>query len=215
MTETLTVADLLEQVQGYGAWAVIRRKAAPTAGLVGGTPHEVESLLDIPLESGIPEPGRSADRLVAVPFRQVRERGFEVIDDDAPLTVVDIEAEHEVDVSDLLAALPDVPVEFSDRGGFEITDADYEEIVETIIRDEIGQGEGANLVIGRHYRAVERRYYQAVAYGQCTSLDSGVGNLIGEENAAAASVKDDEIAAFGNHIEVAGRHHRCGGYSGG
>ena len=55
MTETPTVADLLEQIQGYGAWAVIRRKAAPTAGLVGGTPHEVASLLDIPLETGIPE----------------------------------------------------------------------------------------------------------------------------------------------------------------
>ena len=41
MTATPAVADLLEQIQGYGAWAVIRRKAAPTAGLVGGTPHEV------------------------------------------------------------------------------------------------------------------------------------------------------------------------------
>lgn len=47
MTENPTVTDLLEQIQGYGAWAVIRRKAAPTAGLIGGTPHEVASLLDI------------------------------------------------------------------------------------------------------------------------------------------------------------------------
>ena len=154
MTEAPAVADLLEQIQGYGAWAVIRRKAAPTAGLVGGTPHEVASLLDIPLEAGAPEPGRSADRLVAVPFRQVRERGFAAIDDGAPLTVVDIEAEHEVSVADLLAALPDVPVELADRGGFATSDADYGEMVEAIIRDEIGQGEGANLVIGRHYRAV-------------------------------------------------------------
>src|SRR5918994_568827 len=154
MTQTPTVRDLLEQVQGHGAWAVIQRKAAPTAGLVGGTPHEVASLLDIPLETGAPAPGRSADRLVAVPFRQVRERGFAAVDDGTPLTVVDIEAEHEVLVDDLLAALPDVPVEFADRGGFSTSDADYGEVVEAIIRDEIGQGEGANLVIGRHYRAV-------------------------------------------------------------
>ena len=154
MTSTPSVTDLLEQIQGHGAWAVIRRKAAPTAGLVGGTPHEVASLLDIPLEVGAPEPGRSADRLVAVPFRQVRERGFAAIDDGTPLTVVDIEAEHEVSVDDLLAALPDVPVEFADRGGFATSDADYADMVEAIIRDEIGQGEGANLVIGRHYRAV-------------------------------------------------------------
>lgn len=154
MTEKPAVTDLLEQIQGYGAWAVIRRKAAPTAGLVGGTPHEVASLLDIPLETGAPEPGRSADRLVAVPFRQVAERGFAAIDDGAPLTVVDIEAEHEVSVDDLLAALPDVPVELADRGGFATDDDDYGRVVESIIRDEIGQGEGANLVIGRHYRAV-------------------------------------------------------------
>ncbi len=154
MTETPAVLDLLEQIQGFGAWAVIRRKAAPTVGLVGGTPHEVASLLDIPLETGIPEPGRSADRLVAVPFRQVAERGFAAIDDGAPLTVVDIEVEHEVSVEELLAALPDVPIDFADRGGFGTDDGAYEDIVEAIIRDEIGQGEGANLVVGRHYRAV-------------------------------------------------------------
>lgn len=154
MTEQPTVRDLLEQVQGHGAWAVIRRKASPTAGLVGGTPHEVASLLDIPLEDGVPEPGRSADRLVVVPFRQVRERGFDAIDDGAPLTVVDVEVEHEVAVEELLEALPDEPVEFADRGGFGIDDEAYGEIVDRIIRDEIGQGEGANLVIGRHYRAV-------------------------------------------------------------
>ena len=114
----------------------------------------MESLLDIPLEEGPPEPGRSADRLVAVPFRQIAERGFEVIDDGTPLVVVDIETEHEVAVADLLAALPDVPIELADRGGFEVGDDDYAAIVEQIITDEIGHGEGANLVIGRHYRAV-------------------------------------------------------------
>lgn len=154
MTAATDVRTLLEQVQGQQAWAVIRRKAAPTAGIVGGTRSEVDSILDIPLEDGVPEPGRSADRLVAVPFRQIAERGFDVIDDGTPLVVVDITEEHEVGVDDLIAALPDVPVEFADRGGFVIDDDDYATIVERIIKDEIGQGEGANLVIGRHYRAV-------------------------------------------------------------
>lgn len=154
MTAAADVRALLEQVQGQEAWAVIRRKAARTAGIVGGTRSEVDSILDIPLEEGLPEPGRSADRLVAVPFRQIAERGFDVIDDGTPLVVVDITEEHEVGVDDLIAALPDVPVEFADRGGFDVDDDDYATIVERIISDEIGQGEGANLVIGRHYRAV-------------------------------------------------------------
>ena len=50
-------------------------------------------------------------------------------------------------------AIDDTGVEFADRGGFETDDEEYGKLVEAIIRDEIGQGEGANLVIGRHYRA--------------------------------------------------------------
>ena len=38
-------------------------------------------------------------------------------------------------------------------GGFDTGDEEYGKLVEAIIQDEIGQGEGANLVIGRHYRA--------------------------------------------------------------
>jgi phenazine biosynthesis protein phzE len=153
-TPTPDVRALLADIQGHEAWAVIRRKAAPTVGLVGGSRSEVDSIMDIPVETGAPGPGRSVDRLVAVPYRQIAERGFEAIDDGTPLVVVDIEAEHEVGVDELLEVLPDVEVELADRGGFVLDDAEYGEVVERIIRDEIGQGEGANLVIGRHYRAV-------------------------------------------------------------
>ena len=39
------------------------------------------------------------------------------------------------------------------RGAFDTDDQEYGKLVASIISDEIGQGEGANLVIGRHYRA--------------------------------------------------------------
>ena len=57
------------------------------------------------------------------------------------------------DSDETLAAIADDGIEFLDRGGFESDDEGYAALVEAIIRDEIGQGEGANLVIGRHYRA--------------------------------------------------------------
>jgi phenazine biosynthesis protein phzE len=50
-------------------------------------------------------------------------------------------------------AIDDVGVELADPGGFDVDDTAYAELVAAIIRDEIGQGEGANLVVGRHYRA--------------------------------------------------------------
>src|SRR5690349_6065943 len=160
---TVDVAAALEQIQGHEAWAVIRRKAEPTAGLIGGSRSEVATTLDIPLETGVPEAGRSADRLVAVPFRAVRERGFEAIDDGTPMVVMNVETEIEVPVEDLITALPQRNIDFTDRGGFATDDAAYADIVRQIIDDEIGNGEGANLVIGRHYRAEVKGWDAEVA----------------------------------------------------
>ena len=149
--------DAIAALQGHEAWAIIRRSTRAgdreTVGLVGGRRRVVESLLDIPLEDGAPEDGHIADRLVAVPFRQVRERGFEAHDDGTPLVVVDVETELEFTVDEVIDAIDDTGVDLADRGGFDIDDTAYADLVAAIIRDEIGQGEGANLVIGRHYRA--------------------------------------------------------------
>src|SRR3954454_14050558 len=153
MSTSLDPTTALSALQGHEAWAVIRLRDSSTVTLVGGSRSEVERLTDVPLSVGAPEDGRRFDRLLAIPFRQVRERGFEAHDDGTPLTVVDIELELDVPLSDLLTALPDEPVTFSDRGGFETDDEQYGAVVEAIISDEIGNGEGANLVVGRHYRA--------------------------------------------------------------
>ncbi|MFC6287203.1 anthranilate synthase family protein [Nocardioides sp. GCM10027113] len=157
MTATPDARTAIAAIQEHEAWAIIRRSTRAgdrdTVGVVGGARREVESLLDVPLESGVPEPGHIADRLLAVPFRQVRERGFEAHDDGTPLVVVDVETELEFTVAEVIDAIDDTGIEFADRGGFDTSDEEYAKVVEAIIRDEIGQGEGANLVVGRHYRA--------------------------------------------------------------
>ncbi len=147
------VRAVLDALVGHEAWAAIRLRDSATVTLVGGTRSELASLSDVPLEDGPPEDGRRFDRLLAIPFRQVRERGFEAHDDGTPLVAVDIASETEVPLGDLLAALPDGEVTFSDRGGFDSSDEEYAVVVESIIEEEIGNGEGANLVVGRHYRA--------------------------------------------------------------
>ncbi|HET8605136.1 MAG TPA: chorismate-binding protein [Marmoricola sp.] len=152
MTET-AARNALARLAEHEAWAVIRLRDSDTVTLVGGSLHHLDRLADIPLEQGVPEPGRRFDRLVAVPFRQVRERGFTAYDDRTPLAVVDIETELEVPLEELLAALPDEEIAFADTGGFETDDDAYADVVQRIIDDEIGNGEGANLVVGRRYRA--------------------------------------------------------------
>src|SRR6187200_1591641 len=147
MTTTPTAREAIAAIQGHEAWAIIRRSTRAgdrdTVGLVGGKRRVLESLLDVPLESGPPDEGHIADRLLAVPFRQVRERGFEAHDDGTPLVVVDVESEREFSVAEVVEAIDDVDVTFADRGGFDIDDDEYAKLVEGVIADEIGQGEGA------------------------------------------------------------------------
>jgi len=140
----------LDDLLGQPAFALIRVRDADTVTLVGGPRTDIESLADIPLVAG---EGSGWDSLVLVPFAQARERGFEAHQDGTPLSVIRADVSAEVPLADLLPQLPDVPVEFVDRGGFETSDEDYADVVRHIIDDEVGQGEGANLVIGRHYRA--------------------------------------------------------------
>ena len=167
MTST-TARAAIEQIRNHEAWAIIRRSTRAgdrdTVGLVGGRRRVVESILDVPLEEGVPEDGHIADRLLAIPFRQVAERGFEAHDDGTPLVVVEVESELEFSVAEVIDAIDDTGVEFDDRGGFETDDEEYGRLVDAIIRDEIGQGEGANLVIGRHFRA------QVADWGPATAL---------------------------------------------
>ncbi|MEP7092118.1 MAG: anthranilate synthase family protein [Nocardioidaceae bacterium] len=148
-----TAADALDAMLGHQAWAAIRLRDSATVTLVGGSRSEVERVLDVPLSDGVPTDGRRFDRLLAIPFRQVTERGFEAYDDGTPLVVVDVDLEAEIALDELVAALPDEVIEFADRGGFDTTDEEYAVVVEAIIDQEIGNGEGANLVVGRHYRA--------------------------------------------------------------
>jgi phenazine biosynthesis protein phzE len=148
-----SAAQALDALVRQEAWAAIRLRDSATVTLVSGSRSEVDSLLDVPLEQGPPLEGRRFDRLLAIPFRQVAERGFEAHDDGTPLCVVHLDAEQEVPLAELLDALPDEPIAFEDRGGFETSDDEYGAVVDRIIGEEIGNGEGANLVVGRHYRA--------------------------------------------------------------
>jgi len=145
MTQTI-LDDLLAQP----AFALIRGRETDRVTLIGGPRADVEKLADVPLGDGV---GPAWDHLVLVPFAQVAERGFEAHQDGTPLSVIEARVNEDVALADLLAVLPDAPIDLADRGGFETSDEEYAAMVRRVIDDEIGQGEGANVVIGRRYRA--------------------------------------------------------------
>lgn len=124
-------------------FALLRRRTP-------GHDHDTVELLTGPVTSrdrlaDLPDEG-----LALVPFRQIRERGFDVRDDGTPLLVLTPEKRHEIPLDEALAALPshDVRVE---GGGFDVGDEEYARIVGRVLDEEIGRGEGANFVIRRTY----------------------------------------------------------------
>ncbi|MEU0811115.1 anthranilate synthase family protein [Streptomyces sp. NPDC005970] len=128
--------------------------APDTVEVLLGPVTEVERLTDIPLPTGAPGTGTGGgahDALALVPFRQIRERGFDVRDDGTPLAVLRPEETYELPLGEVLDALPahEVRVE---GGAFDVADDAYAEIVRRVVEDEIGTGEGANFVIRRTFR---------------------------------------------------------------
>src|SRR6476660_3885543 len=111
MTAKPDARTAIAALQEHEAWAIIRRSTRAgdrdTVSLVGGRRSVVEELLDVPLEEGVRTEGHIADRLLAVPFRQVAERGFEAHDDATPLVVVDVETEQEISVAEVIEAIDD------------------------------------------------------------------------------------------------------------
>ena len=141
-------AALIELAARGVPFALIARDAT-TVELLTGDVVDVELLADIPLTGS---DGTPQEVLALVPFRQVRERGFECHDDGAPLRCLVVRDRAVIDRRDALEQLPSAPIALTDAG-FDIADEDYAQIVRRVIADEIGLGEGANFVIRRDFTA--------------------------------------------------------------
>ncbi|MCM1941214.1 anthranilate synthase family protein [Streptomyces sp. G3] len=124
-------------------FALLRRRAPghdhDLVELLLGPVTEHDELTDLPDEG-----------LALVPFRQIRERGFDVRDDGTPLLMLTPEERYGIPLAEALAQLPahEVRVE---GGGFDVGDEEYARTVGRVLDEEIGRGEGANFVIRRTY----------------------------------------------------------------
>ncbi|WP_073502304.1 anthranilate synthase family protein [Actinacidiphila paucisporea] len=136
------------------AFALLYRPgSAPDANVevLTGEVCTVDNLADLPLPDR-PVSGAQHDLLVAIPYRQITERGFACRDDHAPLLAMRVHEQAELTRGQALAGLPEQQVRGAEAG-FDIGDEDYAAIVKRVLRDEIGQGAGSNFVIRRSFVA--------------------------------------------------------------
>jgi 2-amino-4-deoxychorismate synthase len=124
------------------------RYKEPTLEILTGSERRLDSLAAL---EQIQDEQRETDHwgtLLVTPYCQIKERGFEVIDDQTPFLALDIERCETVAFETALAALPGVSVNLK-NSFFNPDDETYKNIVDKIIKQEIGTGEGANFVIKR------------------------------------------------------------------
>ncbi|MFI6702061.1 anthranilate synthase family protein [Streptomyces sp. NPDC050509] len=157
---------------GCPPFALLRRRTPgrdhDTVELLIGPVHEAERLADLP----------AGDRtaLALVPFRQIRERGFDVRDDGTPLAVLVADETYELPLGEVLDRLPAHAVRV-EGGAFDIDDRRYAEIVRRVIDEEIGRGEGANFVIRRTFEG------RIPGFGRADALALFRRLLVGEQGA--------------------------------
>jgi phenazine biosynthesis protein phzE len=123
-------------------FAVIHREHEPTVDVLVGDVVDVGLLADIPLDG--------AEVVALVPFRQARERGFDALDDGAPIRCLIVHERETVQLAAAVGLLPRHPVVVGDLD-VDVSDDDYAATVRRVIDDEIGRGEGANFVIRREF----------------------------------------------------------------
>ena len=148
---TGTVPDILSLLrEGDAPFALIAREGSPDVEILTGDVVDVDLLADIPLTGcrGHPPGGARARPLPAgarARLRRPRRRRAAAVPDRS-------RSHASAAWSAPSRCSPANPSPSSDAG-FDIADDVYAGIVETVIADEIGRGEGANFVIRRDFTA--------------------------------------------------------------
>ncbi|NYH79978.1 phenazine biosynthesis protein phzE [Actinopolyspora biskrensis] len=139
---------------------------ADVVEMLTGSVTTVENLADLPVPDlpGTTEEagGDRHELLTVVPYRQLAEKEFEAPQDGAPLIALSVSGQRRLSTADVLERVPDTGIDLRDER-FDLDDGEYADTVRRIVEDEIGNGAGANFVLGRSFLAEVADYSTARA----------------------------------------------------
>ncbi|GII90035.1 anthranilate synthase family protein [Sinosporangium siamense] len=173
------MTDLLDRLHESPAFALLHRPESGAPGMLDvllGEVTEVARLADLPLDDQAPAQGRPWHEVLAIiPFRQIRERGYACADDGVPLLAMKVTDQEVIPAAQALPRLPDRLI--STTGGeFDVSDDQYAEIVHRVLKEAIGEGQGANFVIKRSFVTTIDDYTPAHAlafFSRLLAMESG------------------------------------------
>lgn len=136
-------------VNGEIPFAMVQKQDSERVLLLVGKAIQCGELSQIPRKSGKPMSPRQYDTISMIPFAQIRERGYNARSSAEKILTIAITETDEVLVEALLKDLPCLPVELENDIEFDMTREEYAELIQHVVDDEIGNGEGANFVVPR------------------------------------------------------------------
>ena len=149
------MSNLLEQIfiGERTSYALISRNRGRgnnrTIEVLVGPVNSYDNLSDIPLPSLRSENKPNAI-LTVIPFCQLREKNFDVHNDNVPLLAMSVSEHSEIELTAFVDNVP--PKSFEVRNGrFDLEDEQYTRIVQKAVNEYIGRGEGSNIVMYRNY----------------------------------------------------------------
>ena len=139
-----------EILSGNSAFCLIQKQDREELLILLGQPRCFDHLRDIPRKSGSSGDQRLYDTISIIPFCQIKERGYAVHDGGERIRTIIVEKQVAILKNDLLHQLPEQRLNLVGEIQYDVSEAEYEEVISKIITDEIGEGEGANFVIPRN-----------------------------------------------------------------
>lgn len=137
---------------GNTAFCLIQPQDSDELIVLTGTPFRCRSLAEIPRRHGHPQFGRIYDTISIVPFSQIREKDYAAWDEGEHILGIDITGQCEIPLNILLNETESRQIVLESGIHYDETAEEYAGIIERVLRDEIGNGEGANFVIPRTAR---------------------------------------------------------------
>ncbi|MFH2129350.1 MAG: anthranilate synthase family protein [bacterium] len=144
MSQTLTTIFLTRK-----SFCMIQKQDSEDVLILEGEALQFDRIDDIPRKSGIPTTGKAFDTISMIPFSQIREKGYQARNDGETILTLKIDRFRELPLEDLLLQLHHCDIGLENGFEYDMTAEVYETLIQQIIEDEIGNGEGANFVVPR------------------------------------------------------------------